>query len=77
MALALCARCARSLGTRQKPGCCVLEASGIRVPGIPQRNAVHGGEGREGAQGETELNPGRTFEGVVMRTEDLGQENLR
>lgn len=76
-ALALCSRCARSLGTRHKPGCCVLEASGTGAPGIPQRDTVHGGEGREGAHKKTELNPGRTFEGVVMKTEDLGKENSR
>lgn len=46
-ALDLCSRHARSLGTRHKPGCCVLEASGTGVLGVPQRNAAHGGEGRE------------------------------
>ena len=55
-------------------GCYVLEASGARAPEILQRDEVHGGWG-VGIKRETEFNPERTFQRLIIKAEDLGKEN--
>lgn len=59
-----------ALGAGHMLGYCVLEVSGPGSPEISQRGQVHRGVG---VRRKTELNPGTTFQRLIIKVEDLGK----